>query len=312
MRRPVTSSATSVQLAVPQAAFAGGGGGPTIVRRWLVQDHLGNATLVVSSGGTSVDRRLFDPYGLVLQEESTEATPRLFTGKRYQGAAGLYDFGARWYDPEAGRFASIDPIVQALGDPQTHNAYGYVRNNPITLTDSDGRFFGGDFGGALEFGGGWAFSAWGFLTSTHYSTPNTPVLGVGSSFNVGLALPSSSGAGWEAGFSTSLAPASYVAGVQGDDSGRRSPKHASVGVLAIDEALEALRMPGPLPVKAIAIVLGIVLGIHTVLAGRLGDSEVEERVKEAERETRNEVTDRGEETDERDCAIRSFPSGELG
>jgi hypothetical protein len=32
--------------------------------------------------------------------------------------------------------------VQTVSDPQTHNAYGYVRNNPVNLTDPDGQSFG--------------------------------------------------------------------------------------------------------------------------------------------------------------------------
>jgi RHS repeat-associated protein len=74
----------------------------------------------------------------VAESADTEVTPRLFTGQRYEGASGLYDFRARWYDAETGRFLSVDPIVEDVADPQTHNAYGYVRNNPMNLTDPDG------------------------------------------------------------------------------------------------------------------------------------------------------------------------------
>jgi RHS repeat-associated protein len=39
-----------------------------------------------------------------------------------------------------GRFASPDPhnASTKLEDPQCWNAYSYVRNNPLALTDPDG------------------------------------------------------------------------------------------------------------------------------------------------------------------------------
>ena len=64
-----------------------------------------------------------------------------FTGQRSVPEAGLYDFGARYYDPEIGHFLSVDPILQNPGDPQALNAYSYVRNNPINVVDPTGEFF---------------------------------------------------------------------------------------------------------------------------------------------------------------------------
>jgi len=129
-------------LLIPNPAWAGGGGGASYLRRWISPDHLGNAVLYSDPSGAEVKRRVFEPFGkLVAQTATTEATPRLFTGQRYEASSGLYDFRARWYDPEAGRFLSVDPIVQEVADPQTHNAYGYVRNNPVNFVDPDGLGF---------------------------------------------------------------------------------------------------------------------------------------------------------------------------
>jgi RHS repeat-associated protein len=91
-------------------------------------------------------RRVFEPYGGVAAESvGTALHEHIFTGKREDAdtrvgsESGLIHFGARWYDAEIGRFLSIDPIVQTLDDPQTHNPYGYVRNNPLNHVDPDGR-----------------------------------------------------------------------------------------------------------------------------------------------------------------------------
>ncbi|MEA4882491.1 MAG: RHS repeat-associated core domain-containing protein [Clostridia bacterium] len=54
------------------------------------------------------------------------------TGKPEDGAAKLYYFGARHYDPQIGRFIGRDP---AKDGP---NWYAYVSMNPIACVDHDG------------------------------------------------------------------------------------------------------------------------------------------------------------------------------
>ncbi|MCW3978678.1 MAG: RHS repeat-associated core domain-containing protein, partial [Candidatus Bathyarchaeota archaeon] len=61
-----------------------------------------------------------------------------YTGKR-EDPSGLYYFGARYYDPETGRFITEDPVTGSLNDPQGLNRYVYCRNNPHKYVDSDGR-----------------------------------------------------------------------------------------------------------------------------------------------------------------------------
>ncbi|MFY1047876.1 RHS repeat-associated core domain-containing protein [Chryseobacterium sp. GP-SGM7] len=47
---------------------------------------------------------------------------------------GMYDYGWRQYMPDVGRWMQLDPLVEDTEDP-----YAYVYNNPIKLTDPDGR-----------------------------------------------------------------------------------------------------------------------------------------------------------------------------
>ncbi|MFH0732297.1 MAG: RHS repeat-associated core domain-containing protein [Candidatus Omnitrophota bacterium] len=51
---------------------------------------------------------------------------------------GLYYYGARYYDPELGRFTQADTIVPEPGNPQSFNRYSYCDNNPINYTDPTG------------------------------------------------------------------------------------------------------------------------------------------------------------------------------
>jgi RHS repeat-associated protein len=64
------------------------------------------------------------------------ATPFGFNGKRL--AESIYDYGARWYDPQMGRFLQPDPVVADPYDPQGLSRYAYVRNDPVGRVDPTG------------------------------------------------------------------------------------------------------------------------------------------------------------------------------
>jgi RHS repeat-associated protein len=51
---------------------------------------------------------------------------------------GLYNYKARFYSTVTGRFVSADPIVGSPRNPQSWNAYSYVRNNPLRLVEPSG------------------------------------------------------------------------------------------------------------------------------------------------------------------------------
>lgn len=68
-----------------------------------------------------------------------------FTGKERDVESGLDYFGARYYASSMGRWMSPDWADKPeavpysdLGNPQSLNLYGYVRNNPLSKADPDG------------------------------------------------------------------------------------------------------------------------------------------------------------------------------
>jgi RHS repeat-associated protein len=65
-----------------------------------------------------------------------------FTGQRLDSATGLYYYGAKYYDPEIGRFISADTIVPSVANPQSLNRYSYAVNNPLRYTDPTGNCYG--------------------------------------------------------------------------------------------------------------------------------------------------------------------------
>lgn len=63
-----------------------------------------------------------------------------FGGKELQ-ETGFYDFGARNYMPDLGRWFNIDPLAELMPDL---TPFRYAFNNPILYTDPNGMYEGGD------------------------------------------------------------------------------------------------------------------------------------------------------------------------
>lgn len=60
--------------------------------------------------------------------------------KPQKSGVSWYDYGARFYDPQIGRFTTLDPSADQAGQ-EVETPYGYVGNNPIIRVDPDGRIW---------------------------------------------------------------------------------------------------------------------------------------------------------------------------
>ncbi|MBP7148691.1 MAG: RHS repeat-associated core domain-containing protein [Acidobacteria bacterium] len=110
----------------------------------LHHDRLGSVVLATrSENGVAVDagHTAYDPYGRPARPPSWLGAPLPvkfgFTGARRDDLAapgGLYLMGARWYDPELGRFIEQDPIGEGGG----LNLYAYVGASPTMWVDPTG------------------------------------------------------------------------------------------------------------------------------------------------------------------------------
>jgi RHS repeat-associated protein len=71
---------------------------------------------------------------------ASDGVEQKFTGQIRDSETGLDFFAARYYASAVGRFTSPDPMNLGADptDPQTWNAYAYVRNNPLALVDPMG------------------------------------------------------------------------------------------------------------------------------------------------------------------------------
>ena len=64
------------------------------------------------------------------------ATIYKFNGKEQDCESGLYNYGARYYDPKISRWLSVDPLTDEM---VSWSPYNYTFNNPVNYVDPDGR-----------------------------------------------------------------------------------------------------------------------------------------------------------------------------
>ncbi len=83
-----------------------------------------------------LSRTDYEPFGRPLQTQSPANPQRVsWIGKENDVESSLSDFGARKYDPELGRFTSVDPLWEEMpGSSPFH----YCFNNPIMMRDPFG------------------------------------------------------------------------------------------------------------------------------------------------------------------------------
>ncbi|MBN2520472.1 MAG: hypothetical protein JXB17_08210, partial [Bacteroidales bacterium] len=110
---------------------------------YFLKDHLGNNRLTISDADEDGDAEIvqedhFYPYGMTmsgLSYRGSTVNNYLFQGKEQQSNFNLwwYDFGARMFDEQLGRWHVPDPKLQ-FSSP-----YVGMGNNPASNIDPDGR-----------------------------------------------------------------------------------------------------------------------------------------------------------------------------
>ncbi|GAB3803013.1 RHS repeat domain-containing protein [Micromonospora zhanjiangensis] len=104
---------------------------------WQLADNHGTNTVTVDATSQTLQRRYSTPFG-----GDRGAAPTFwpddkgFVGGTKDGT-GLTHLGAREYDPQTGRFISVDPIIDP-SDPQQMHGYAYASNSPTSYVDATG------------------------------------------------------------------------------------------------------------------------------------------------------------------------------
>lgn len=106
---------------------------------YFLRDHLGNTRITFNENGEIIQEDAFYPFGMQMHGLCTHngvdyKNKYLYNGKEMQDDFGLewYDYGLRFYDPQLGRFPTIDPIIENWPN---HTPYNYAFSNPVTLVD---------------------------------------------------------------------------------------------------------------------------------------------------------------------------------
>jgi RHS repeat-associated protein len=121
---------------------------------WALADRLGSIETLTDGEGVVVDKRTYDSFGRVLSETNPSVSFRYgYTGRELDLESGLNYYRARYYDPNVGRFISVDPMGFGAGDT---NLYRYVGNSATNATDPTGEWInfvaGGFIGAGLDLG----------------------------------------------------------------------------------------------------------------------------------------------------------------
>ncbi|WP_344905474.1 RHS repeat-associated core domain-containing protein [Actinomadura meridiana] len=105
---------------------------------YLTGDHQGTAQIAVNATTQQSTIRRTTPFGAVrgFDDDATWPNDKGFVGGT-QDPTGLTHLGAREYDPDIGRFISVDPLLD-LADDQSFNGYTYAGNGPVTSADPSG------------------------------------------------------------------------------------------------------------------------------------------------------------------------------
>ena len=94
--------------------------------------------MVCNASGTVEQANHYYPFGGLFGESTNASTQKYkYNGKEYDRVHGLdwYDYGARFMNPDMGRFTTIDPMAEKY---YSISPYAYCHNNPINRIDPTG------------------------------------------------------------------------------------------------------------------------------------------------------------------------------
>ena len=108
-------------------------------------DHLGTPRLITNQNGSKLAYHAYLPYGEEATYWNQDTETMKFTGHERD----FYDYGAaddldyqhaRYYNPQLGRYLSVDFQSGNSSQPQSWNRFSYGRANPIKYVDPTGEY----------------------------------------------------------------------------------------------------------------------------------------------------------------------------
>ncbi len=133
-------------------------------------DRLGTVTGLMSTDGHLTDSYGYTPWGEDNGTIGSTYNPYRYTSTYLDSDTGLYQMGARYYEPDAGRFTQIDPLSCSVTHVQR---YSYADDNPVNATDPTGE--------RTTWRCGWVtvWEAWGFNPYRYWACTVACFIGAG-------------------------------------------------------------------------------------------------------------------------------------
>ncbi len=113
----------------------------TMQYEYFIKDHLGNVRSIVSESGKVLEENAYYPFGMRINKLSFSNTAPenryKYNNKELTSDFSLdwYEYGARMYDPQIGRWHVVDPMAEKY---YSWSPYNYVANNPMIFIDPNG------------------------------------------------------------------------------------------------------------------------------------------------------------------------------
>src|SRR5690242_11734195 len=107
-----------------------------VASRYKHTDALGSPVVTTDAAKAVLSRASYTPYGVPTLPVDGVG----YTGHFIDVNTSLTYMQQRYYDPQIGRFLSIDPVEVDTSSAFNFNRYNYALNNPYRFTDPDGRW----------------------------------------------------------------------------------------------------------------------------------------------------------------------------
>jgi len=111
---------------------------------YYTQNAHGDVVNLTDKTGKVTKTYTYDAFGVEKNIDENDTNAFRYCGEYYDAETGTIYLRARYYNPSIGRFISRDSFAGKIEDPLSLNLYTYCANNPISLKDPTGHWFGLD------------------------------------------------------------------------------------------------------------------------------------------------------------------------
>ena len=109
-------------------------------------DGTGSVRQLTDESGAVTDTYTYDAFGKVTAQTGSTPNAYLYRGERFDADLGLYHLRARSYDPNRGRFTTVDPFPGFTDEPMSLHRYLYVSADPVNFIDPLGLSSSSEYG----------------------------------------------------------------------------------------------------------------------------------------------------------------------